>query len=112
MPSPFPGMNPYLEQEEVWHDFHERLCPAVAELLTAQVRPSYIVKIDEHIYIHELPAETRTLVGRSDVEVARLQGNGDVGASTSVLEAPAHVRIPAVDVERISFVEVRDRANR
>ena len=24
MPSPFPGMNPYLEQDDVWHDF--RLC--------------------------------------------------------------------------------------
>ena len=30
MPSPFPGLNPYLEQEAVWHDFHERFCPAAA----------------------------------------------------------------------------------
>ncbi len=22
MPSPFPGMNPYLEQDDAWHDFH------------------------------------------------------------------------------------------
>jgi len=39
MPSPFPGMNPYLEQEGLWPDFHERFCPLVAELLTGQVRP-------------------------------------------------------------------------
>lgn len=82
MPSPFPGMNPYLEQEEVWHDFHERFCPTVAELLTLQVRPHYIVKIDEHIYIHELPPESRKFLRRS------------------------------VDQEHISFVEIRDRANR
>jgi hypothetical protein len=112
MPSPFPGMNPYLEQIEVWHDFHERVCPLVAELLTAQVRPHYIVKIDEHIYIHELPAGSRTLAGRSDIEVARLHGNGGFRAATSVLEAPAHVRLPAIDIERVSFVEVRDRASR
>jgi hypothetical protein len=24
MPSPFPGMNPYLERDIAWHDFHER----------------------------------------------------------------------------------------
>ena len=24
MPSPFPGMNPYLERDVVGHDFHER----------------------------------------------------------------------------------------
>src|SRR5437868_4586944 len=58
MPSPFPGMNPYLEQDPVWHDFHERFCPALAELLTPQVRPDYVARIDEHVYIHELPGET------------------------------------------------------
>lgn len=53
MPSPFPGVNPYLEQETVWHDFHERFCPAAAEFLTVQIRPHFIAKIDEHVYIHE-----------------------------------------------------------
>lgn len=48
MPSPFPGMNPYLEQDDVWHDFHERLIPAAAQALEEQVGPDYIVKIDEH----------------------------------------------------------------
>jgi hypothetical protein len=24
MPSPFPGMNPWLEQDDVWEDFHSR----------------------------------------------------------------------------------------
>ena len=27
MPSPFPGMNPYLEQPDVWHDFHQGFIP-------------------------------------------------------------------------------------
>ncbi len=46
MPSPFPGMNPYLEQEDVWHDFHRLFLPAAAEVIGAQVQPDYIVKID------------------------------------------------------------------
>jgi hypothetical protein len=54
MPSPFPGMNPYLEQEEAWHDFHERFMPVAAEALEAQVGPNSIVKIDEQVYVHEL----------------------------------------------------------
>src|SRR5690349_15900943 len=76
MPSPFPGMNPYLEQEVAWHDFHERFCPALAEVLTAQVRPDYIVQINENVY------------------------------------TPVRVRLPAVDVERLSHLEIRDRHNR
>jgi hypothetical protein len=51
MPSPFPGMNPYLEQDDAWHDFHERFLPLVAELLGSQVFPNYLVKVEKHIYI-------------------------------------------------------------
>jgi hypothetical protein len=70
------------------------------------------VKIDEHIYIHELPAETRHLLGRSDVFVARPSSVSEPRPGTGVLEAPAQVRLPAVDVERLSFVEIRDRMSR
>jgi hypothetical protein len=104
-------MNPYLEQDDAWHDFHERFCPVVAELLTAQVRPNYIVKIDEHVYIHELPEEARQLVGRTDVFLARSAGTAAQPA-VGVLEPPAKVRLPAVDIERLSSVEIRDRQSR
>ena len=116
MPSPFPGMNPYLEQDDAWHDFHERFIPYVATLLGGQLRPRYIVKIDEHIYVHELSAESRRWVGRADVSVARPSQEGAdapaPGPVTGLLEAPARVRLPAVDRERLSYVEIRDRRDR
>src|SRR5687768_15912839 len=108
MPSPFPGMNPYLEQDTVWHDFHERFCPAAAESLTAQVRPHFIVKIDEHVYIHELPAGERKLAGRGDVQVSSFSPSTSAGPSTATLTAPQQVDLPEVDFERVSFLEVRD----
>jgi hypothetical protein len=113
MPSPFPGMNPYLEQEAVWLDFHERLCPTIAEHLTPQVRPGYVVRIDEHVYIHELPGEPRHLAGRADVSVARREApHAEPATATALAAAPARVQLPAIDVERISFVEIRDRLDR
>ena len=30
MPSPFPGMNPYLENPELWPEVHHRLITAIA----------------------------------------------------------------------------------
>jgi hypothetical protein len=110
MPSPFPGMNPYLEHEDAWHDFHERAIPLAADLLGSQVLPRYFVKIDEHVYIHEL--ESRRLVGRADLAVVKVQATGDPAPATGILEAPAVVRQPTVDVERLSFLEIRDRQNR
>jgi hypothetical protein len=62
MPSPFPGMNPYLEQDRVWHDFHQRFIPATADALGRQVDPRYVVRIDEHVYIRELPEELLSYV--------------------------------------------------
>jgi hypothetical protein len=112
MPSPFPGMNPYLEQEDAWHDFHERAIPLAADLLGTQVLPRYFVKIDEHVYIHELEEESRRLMGRADLAMVKARTPGDQASATGLLEAPAVVRQPTVDVERLSFLEIRDRQNR
>jgi hypothetical protein len=96
MPSPFPGMNPFLEQPDAWHDFHETFCVHCRELFLPKVRPNYLVKVAEHDHLHEVPADER-------------QG----GASRSILQAPAFGTIPlAVDIEGQSFLEIRDRQDR
>lgn len=113
MPSPFPGMNPYLEQPDVWHDFHQRFVPRIAESLANQIRPEYIAKIDDHIYIHELAGEERVLLGRPDVSV--LHSGGDVAPSTAdrAIAAPAIGQIsPTVDKIHEPFIEIRDRETR
>lgn len=113
MPSPFPGMNPYLEQPDAWHDFHERFCPACSDVLVPQVRPDYVVKLDEHVYIHELPAEERRLLGRADVSVAEATEHRVAPTQAQTLEAPAYGRLlPSVDIERLNYVEIRDRQTR
>jgi hypothetical protein len=105
-------MNPYLEQDDAWHDFHERFIPLIAEIIGAQVRPNYIVKIDEHVYVHELPAESRRLLGRADVALASRAEPSDMRRDLAVLEAPIQVHLPAVDLEGVSFLEIRDRQTR
>jgi Protein of unknown function (DUF4058) len=116
MPSPFPGMNPYLEQEDAWHDFHERFIPLVATILGGQLRPRYIVKIDEHVYVHEMTEKSRRLVGRADISLNKGLGarapEPALRTAAGVLEAPTRVRLPAVDRERLSYLEIRDRRNR
>jgi hypothetical protein len=110
MPSPFPGMNPYLEQDDVCHDFHQTFCGLCRELLVPQVRPAYYVKVDEHVYIHELSAEERRLVGSADVSVARTPNGHTPAVQNGILTAPATVRVPvAIDEQRESYLEIRDR---
>jgi Protein of unknown function (DUF4058) len=88
MPSPFPGMNPYLELEGSWHDFHLEFLPAIRERLVTQVRPKYIVLLDEHVYVQEMPSEPRRLVGRADVSLAATsKPRAKATAGVGILEA-------------------------
>ncbi|MGO9470147.1 MAG: DUF4058 family protein [Isosphaeraceae bacterium] len=109
MPSPFPGMNPWLEQEALWLDFHTKFLVAINELLVSQVRPKYIVLVEQEIYVHEV-AESR-LMGRADLSLARTEGENG-GAGTAVLQAPTEIQLTAQDVERVPYLEIRDRFGR
>lgn len=46
MPSPFPGMDPYLEERSLWPDVHQRLIAYISETLQPQIRPKYSIRKD------------------------------------------------------------------
>src|SRR5213079_359901 len=53
MPSPFPGMDPYLEKPNLWPDVHHRLITTASDVLTGQLRPKYYVRIEERVYVSD-----------------------------------------------------------
>jgi hypothetical protein len=61
MPSPLPGMNPYLEHPRSWPNFHHRLITAIAISLGPQLRPKYRVVVEEAIY--QTQGQDSVLVG-------------------------------------------------
>jgi len=106
-------MNPYLEQEDVWTDFHQSFIPLVRELLRAQVRPGYLVRVEEYLVIHELSEDEHRFLGRADVSVTQSPTRQGAQTSGALLEAPVYGRLPpTVDIERHSYLEIRDRHNR
>jgi Protein of unknown function (DUF4058) len=111
MPSPFPGMNPYIERPDVWKDFHDTFIPAARESLAPQIRPRYYVRIEEHLFIHEPAASERFPLGRPDLSVhpSPSSSAGGMSSGTSVV-APASVGMPVVvEEERLPYLEIRDR---
>lgn len=54
MPSRFPGMDPYLEGQ-VWKDFHSEFITGIRAALTPQLRPRYIARIEERVYVEHEP---------------------------------------------------------
>lgn len=51
MPSPFPGMDPYLEDPAGWPDVHITFIAALRDHLTPVLLPNFYVRIQERVYI-------------------------------------------------------------
>ena len=56
MPSPFPGMDPFLESQE-WEDFHTRLITAFSERLSPKIEPDYLVRVERRVYVEAVGGE-------------------------------------------------------
>ena len=41
MPSPFPGMDPFIETRRIWSDFHLDLAAEIRAHLNARIQPGY-----------------------------------------------------------------------
>jgi Protein of unknown function (DUF4058) len=51
MPSPFPGMDPYLEDPEIFPDFHDRFITYVRENLQESLPVPYFAAIGRRLWI-------------------------------------------------------------
>ena len=109
MPSPFPGMNPYLEHPDRWPTVHNRLIVGLADLLTPQLLPKYQVDIDKRVY--EVTGLNTVLIGRPDVTVQESRTHTPkqkMSVSVNVKRAPLKVTLPMAEEVREPYLEVKD----
>ncbi|MGH8057929.1 MAG: DUF4058 family protein [Candidatus Entotheonellia bacterium] len=110
MPSPFPGMDPFIESQ-VWEDFHHALIEVVREVLIPRLRPRYVVRVEQRVYVEHEPDE-RTAVIRPDVTVlerASREAPAEGPTSTAVAVAPVLLTIPMPERKREAFLTIRER---
>jgi hypothetical protein len=53
MPSPFPGMDPYLETPDLWPDAHHGLISQIQKTLNPGLRPRYVARVELRVYISD-----------------------------------------------------------
>lgn len=108
MPSPFPGMNPYLERQEEWDTFHPHFLVECVKRLVKQVAPQYQVRSGTRLYIHEPSAEERRLFAQADIGITYPHSSNSTGTTVATLTAPMYRTIPfSVETERVNYVEIR-----
>src|SRR6516225_258080 len=111
MPSPFPGMNPYLEQPDAWPDFHQNFIVRAQESLHTQVLGRYIVKVEMRLYRRETPADDLKSFAVADVGLAgRRPPAADAAApADGSVTAPVLAEIPFRAPDRHTWLEIHDR---
>jgi hypothetical protein len=67
MPSPFPGMDPYLEHPAIWPGVHANLIVSIQDALQPLVRPRYYVSVE--LRVRELDPDESALAGIPDATV-------------------------------------------
>ena len=115
MPSPLPGMDPYLEHPRSWPNFHHRLITAIAISLEPQLRPNYRVVVEEALY--QTKGQDSVLVGIPDVAVQQAKReqrvspqvtSPEVTSPQATLTEPILVDLPMPEVVRQGYLEIQD----
>ncbi len=109
MPSPFPGMNPFLEFQE-WEDFHTTFNTVAREVLSPQVEPAYVVRVERRVYVeHSIGGLTTSR--RADVAVLIGSTDSRLAASSTVCAAlaPVECELPMPEEQRETYLVVRHR---
>ncbi len=123
MPSPFPGMDPYLERPAIWPDFHDSLISAIRAALQPLLRPRFVALVQDRLFVVE---SNRPLY--PDLAVLRTTSPKPPAGATALLEADSptvfdlwredirepviHIIEPAANNQIVTAIEVLSPDNK
>lgn len=112
MPSPFPGMNPFLESPAVWPGFHASMITAVRNAINGVAPETYFADIEQRVFLVK-PGDPYQQVIVPDVAVAESQTQPSVPVvtaegGTAVAAVTPSIRVQMLE-EEISerFITIR-----
>jgi hypothetical protein len=99
MSSPFPGMDPYLEDRHIWPGFHHSLAEEIKTQLNRQIGPKYYADVEVRTVMQEVGIASQRVM-YPDTAVFELQPptanpSEPAGTATAVTITPAPVQRPA-----------------
>jgi hypothetical protein len=108
MPSPFPGMDPWLEHPGLFPDLHDSMIVYIREELQARLPRPYFTAIGSRVWV-----EFAERAVEPDVDVLRGHmpaggANGGVATAADPAAEPVVVHVPQEEY-RESFLEIRAR---
>lgn len=119
MPSPFPGMDPYLEGRE-WTSVHAELAAEIARQLAPKLRPKYTARVTRR-FVMDTPESIGIMTSTSnprttypDIGIYPTSSKQSDAASSATAVAPP-LQLPTTITEEmvpVHSVEIRDTTER
>src|SRR2546423_722627 len=114
MPSPFPGMDPYLEAPAFWADFHAAFLTYLRDAINERLPDNYEARLDEKVNLVERSPDRIKLI-EPDLALSRDQPSGSratsgIGVATVEPVTIPHLRIEEEEHER--WLEILHRPER
>lgn len=115
MHSPFPGMNPYLEDPRTWSGFHAIFLSRIVDQVYKPLRPKYAIRFEERAYVSGEDDPGRDVIPDIRVVTRRTVRGRRVPSETgaAVIDRPARVeRIEgeAIHEKYLKVIDLLDRS--
>jgi hypothetical protein len=108
MPSPFPGMDPYLEDPAFWSDFHRRFITCLGDAILDHLPDAYDARIDEMVRV--VAPDEKAVRYYPDVAVTGGPTEGTTGATATIDLEP--IVMTELEEVRDVWLEVLRRPDR
>lgn len=108
MPSPFPGMDPYLEDEAMWPLFQHQLVASLYQILLPGLVDRYRARINQRTYVTEEPLFTSIIKQERQEEFIELRQRTD-GRLVTLIDVPSPIN-KKLPQGRTAYLETRRMA--
>ena len=99
----FPGMDPYLEDPQIWPGVHNRFVVYLADQLQPSLRPRYVAAVEERVY---LEGPNREII--PDVWLRQAQHGSSGAVALADEDAPILVEVEPLEIHE-SYITILDR---
>jgi hypothetical protein len=107
MSSPFPGMDPYLEQPTMWPDVHNSLIVAVRDAIQAQLSANYVAVITPYVTLENIEITPARQAFVPDIGVLQDDQPASPPTAVAIAEPPLTLPAPMTIPTRYARIEIR-----
>jgi hypothetical protein len=99
----FPGMDPYLEDPQLWHGVHNSMVVYLRDHLQPQLDSRYVAAVEERVFVE---GPDREII--PDTWLARTRSPAAPGVAVLDADAPVEVQVTPLEIHE-SYVAILDR---